>query len=68
MVTAPVELNVSEPKFDVIPAPPIVIDVPLKLALFVTTRLVETSVIVPVEVRFKLSAEFESANAVLESS
>jgi hypothetical protein len=68
IVTAPVELNLSEPKLVVVPAPPIAIDVPPKLALFVTARLVDPSVIAPVEVTLRLFAVFAPAKAVLESS
>jgi len=56
------------PKFVTLPAPPTVIAVPAKLALFVTARLVEPSVIAPVEVRDRLFAVLEPASAVDESS
>ena len=68
MVTAPAELKVTEPKVVVIPAPPTVTLVPLKAALLVTARLVEASVMSPVDVRLRLPAVFVPASAVAESS
>ena len=68
MVTAPAELNVSDPRLVVIPAPPTVTFVPLKLALLVTARLVEASVMSPVDVRLRLPAVFVPARAMAESS
>ena len=70
IVTAPAETNVREPKFVSLPASsPSVIDVPLKLALFVTFRSPSTpSVIAPADVRARLSAVLEPASSVAESS
>ena len=68
IVTAPAELNVTDPKLDVIAAPPTVTLVPLKLALLVTARLVEASVISPADVRLRVPAVFVPARAVSESS
>jgi len=70
IVTAPAELNTTEPKFIKSPAVvPSVMLVPLKLALFVTTTFAVASLVIPaVEVSERLWPVLVPLKSVAESS